>query len=81
MNAHDIMLKLLEVECSSTITLRPGPMRLKVGKADKLAVKILLLLDCVEPPLTCGEAEDALIAALWWHGFMLASPMGDDDDA
>jgi hypothetical protein len=54
------------------VTLAPGPMKLKVGKADTLAAEILLYFLEMYPEITMGDMQDALTAAIWWSTFYAA---------
>lgn len=54
----------------TTLILSPGPFKLRVGRCDAEAAKLLLWLQEGLPDgTTLGELEEVLLAALWWTQF------------
>lgn len=62
--------RLQHVAVSSTISLAPGPLVIKVGVADAMAARLLLWLEREMPEdATVGDMFDVLDAAHWWATF------------
>ena len=62
--------RLQTITESSTLSLAPGPLVIKVGVADAMAAKLLLwLYDEMPEGATVGDMFDVLDAAHWWATF------------
>jgi len=62
--------KLQTVTESSTLSLSPGPLVVKVGVADAMAARLLLwLYEEMPEETTVGDMFDVLGAAHWWATF------------
>ena len=76
MNQAAFYKKLLAVTEPGTITLKPGPIRLKVSQHDAMAAKALLWLFDQMPDNTVGDLLDVLSAMEWWASFWASLDMG-----
>ena len=72
MNMGETLEKLSQIDCSSVITMSPGPYQAAVSYKDGIAARLLLWLAEVMPDdATTGDVEDVLTSALWWHIYFL----------
>ncbi len=67
---NEIYEQLRAVTESSTLTLSPGPLTIKVDSADAMAARLLQWMDEEMPEgTTFGDVFDVLDAAHWWATF------------
>jgi hypothetical protein len=69
MNQKQFYQELLAVSGPGTITLQPGPIKLRVNEHDAMAARSLLWMYDQMPEKTVGDLLDVLDSMRWWVSF------------
>ena len=80
MNGDELLKQLAAIRGSATITLSPGPFIANCGIHDAVAAELLVwLYERLGNDATYEDAEEVLLAALWWSIFLVMQPREEEE--
>lgn len=69
---QQLIAVLKQYEDPGLLTLSPGPIRLRVGKHDFKAARVIeRVLELYDDSMTIDDLVETLLAALWWAQFVI----------